>query len=58
MEVIKIFVHLASIQNLQTCAVARMRNHPGATIFTLSAGNRDSVREQVYSQLLDFLAKH
>ncbi|KAK4758835.1 hypothetical protein SAY87_020136 [Trapa incisa] len=38
--------------------VARMRNYPGATIFTLNTGNRDAVREQVYSQLLDILPEH
>ncbi|PKI57018.1 hypothetical protein CRG98_022522 [Punica granatum] len=38
--------------------VARMRNHPGAKIFTLSASNRDTMREQIYSQLLDLLPRH
>ncbi|XP_034683670.1 cancer-related nucleoside-triphosphatase [Vitis riparia] len=38
--------------------VARLRNHPGATIFTLNTGNRDFVKEQIYSQLRDLLQKH
>ncbi|KAF3440876.1 hypothetical protein FNV43_RR19162 [Rhamnella rubrinervis] len=38
-------------------AVARLKNHPGATIFTLNASNRDSVKEQMHSQLVDLLAK-
>ncbi|OVA00627.1 AAA+ ATPase domain [Macleaya cordata] len=37
--------------------VARMRNHPGATIFTLNTSNRDAVKEQIYSQLVDILCK-
>ncbi|KAG9135762.1 hypothetical protein Leryth_002484 [Lithospermum erythrorhizon] len=31
--------------------VARMRNHPGAVIFTLNKETRDSMREQIYSRL-------
>lgn len=37
--------------------VARLRNHPGAEVFTLSASNRDAVREQIYNKLLDLLPK-
>ncbi|KAG8662884.1 cancer-related nucleoside-triphosphatase [Manihot esculenta] len=37
--------------------VARLRNHPGATIFTLSPNNRDAVKEQIYRQLVDSLRK-
>ncbi|KAK2966841.1 hypothetical protein RJ640_027800 [Escallonia rubra] len=33
--------------------VARLRNHPGATIFTLSTDN--AVRERIYSQIVDTL---
>lgn len=38
-------------------AVARLRNHPGATIFTLSPSNRDAIKEQIYNQLLELLQK-
>ncbi|KAL5713798.1 nucleoside-triphosphate phosphatase [Ranunculus cassubicifolius] len=38
-------------------AVARLRNHPGATIFTLSPSNRDATKEQIYNQLLELLQK-
>uniref|UniRef100_A0A6N2LRB9 AAA+ ATPase domain-containing protein n=1 Tax=Salix viminalis TaxID=40686 RepID=A0A6N2LRB9_SALVM len=38
-------------------AVARLRNHPGAKIFTLSPSNRDAVREQIYTQLVDSLSE-
>ncbi|KAJ9172558.1 hypothetical protein P3X46_015783 [Hevea brasiliensis] len=38
--------------------VARLRNHPGATIFTLSPSNRDAVKELIYKQLVDSLQKH
>ncbi|KAG5069613.1 hypothetical protein AAZX31_01G146100 [Glycine max] len=38
--------------------VARLRNHAGATCFTLSVSNRDAVREQIRSQLEDMLTKH
>ncbi|XP_017980699.1 PREDICTED: nucleoside-triphosphatase THEP1 isoform X2 [Theobroma cacao] len=34
-------------------AVARLKNHPGATIFTLDQYNRDAMHEQIYSQLVD-----
>ncbi|XP_030523866.1 cancer-related nucleoside-triphosphatase homolog isoform X1 [Rhodamnia argentea] len=37
--------------------VARLRNHPGAEVFTVSASNRDAVREEIYSKLLDLLPK-
>ncbi|XP_031269267.1 cancer-related nucleoside-triphosphatase homolog isoform X2 [Pistacia vera] len=39
-------------------AVARLKNHPGATIFTLSQSNREAIRENVSSQLVDVLSKH
>ncbi|KAK9284190.1 hypothetical protein L1049_023359 [Liquidambar formosana] len=38
--------------------VARLRNHPGATVFTLNTSNRDATEEQIYSQLVDLLHKH
>ncbi|XP_059641901.1 uncharacterized protein LOC132283881 isoform X2 [Cornus florida] len=38
--------------------VARLRNHPGATILTLNTSNRDSIKEHIYSQLLDLLHKN
>ncbi|KAK7406931.1 hypothetical protein VNO78_08567 [Psophocarpus tetragonolobus] len=38
--------------------VARMRNHAGATCFTLSVSNRDATTEQIRSQLEDLLTKH
>ncbi|KDP43768.1 hypothetical protein JCGZ_22395 [Jatropha curcas] len=38
--------------------VARLRNHPGATVFTLSPSNRDAVKEQIYTQLVDKLHKN
>ncbi|XP_078155542.1 uncharacterized protein LOC144551458 isoform X1 [Carex rostrata] len=36
-------------------AVARLRNHPGAVVFTLNAANRDTMRENVYNQLVNIL---
>ncbi|KAM7516013.1 hypothetical protein LguiA_005596 [Lonicera macranthoides] len=38
--------------------VARLRNHPGATVFTLSTSNRDAIKEQIYSELIDLLHKN
>ncbi|XVF16028.1 hypothetical protein REPUB_Repub09cG0206300 [Reevesia pubescens] len=38
-------------------AVVRLKNHPGATIFTLDQSNRDAMKEQIYSQLVDMLCK-
>ncbi|KAF7129810.1 hypothetical protein RHSIM_Rhsim10G0195900 [Rhododendron simsii] len=38
--------------------VARLRNHPGATVFTLNTVNRDAVKERVYSLLVELLQKH
>ncbi|KAH7849274.1 hypothetical protein Vadar_015459 [Vaccinium darrowii] len=38
--------------------VARLRNHPGATVFSLNIGNRDAVKERVYALLVDLLQKH
>ncbi|XP_073001818.1 uncharacterized protein [Typha latifolia] len=35
--------------------VARLRNHPGAALFTLNTGNRDTIRENIYRQLADML---
>lgn len=40
------------------CAVARLKNHPGATIVTLNTSNRDAMKEQVYSSLIDLLQKN
>lgn len=37
--------------------VARMRNHPGATIFTINTRNREAVKEQIYTQLVDVLPR-
>lgn len=37
--------------------VARMKNHPGARVFTLDAHNRDAMREQICSILADVLQK-
>lgn len=37
--------------------VARLKNHPGASIFTLTTSNRDGVKDQIYSQLIDLLRK-
>uniref|UniRef100_A0A2N9HK77 AAA+ ATPase domain-containing protein n=1 Tax=Fagus sylvatica TaxID=28930 RepID=A0A2N9HK77_FAGSY len=37
--------------------VARLKNHPGAAIFTLSTSNRDAVKDQIYSVLVDSLSK-
>ncbi|GLT82526.1 hypothetical protein SLE2022_008900 [Rubroshorea leprosula] len=39
-------------------AVARLRNHPDASLFTLNPSNRDAMKEQIYSQLVDILRKH
>ncbi|XP_027361756.1 cancer-related nucleoside-triphosphatase [Abrus precatorius] len=39
-------------------AVATLRNHAGATCFTLSVSNRDAVREQIRSLLEDLLIKY
>ncbi|KAE8010737.1 hypothetical protein FH972_007077 [Carpinus fangiana] len=38
--------------------VSRLKNHPGATIFTLSTSNRDAVKDHIYSILVDLLNKH
>ncbi|XP_021733966.1 cancer-related nucleoside-triphosphatase homolog isoform X1 [Chenopodium quinoa] len=37
--------------------VARLRNHPGAIIYTLDPNNRDTYRERVYSHLVDLFTK-
>ncbi|XP_073279628.1 uncharacterized protein [Primulina huaijiensis] len=38
--------------------VARLKNHPGATIHMLNTSNRDITKEQIYSTLLDLLQNH
>ncbi|XVF62300.1 hypothetical protein PTKIN_Ptkin08bG0206400 [Pterospermum kingtungense] len=38
-------------------AVLRLKNHPGATMFTLDQRNRDAMKDQIYSQLVDMLPK-
>ncbi|KAJ4714051.1 Cancer-related nucleoside-triphosphatase [Melia azedarach] len=38
-------------------AVARLRNHPEATIFTLNPSNRDALKENIYSQLVNVVCK-
>uniref|UniRef100_A0A7N2M2A0 Uncharacterized protein n=1 Tax=Quercus lobata TaxID=97700 RepID=A0A7N2M2A0_QUELO len=37
--------------------VARLKNHPGATMSTLSTSNRDAVKDQIYSILVDLMRK-
>ncbi|KAG9442958.1 hypothetical protein H6P81_018812 [Aristolochia fimbriata] len=37
--------------------VARVRNHPGAVVYTLNKGNRDQINEEVYSQLVNVFQK-
>lgn len=37
--------------------VARLRNHPGAVVFTLNTGNRDTMRQGIYNQLSNLLQK-
>ncbi|XP_010695204.2 uncharacterized protein LOC104907880 [Beta vulgaris subsp. vulgaris] len=37
--------------------VATLRNHPGATIYTLNPSNRDEYRERVHSHMIDLLTK-
>ncbi|KAK1295678.1 hypothetical protein QJS10_CPB15g00229 [Acorus calamus] len=38
-------------------AVARLRNHPGVTVSTLSKSNRDAIKEEIYSRLVGLLQK-
>lgn len=38
--------------------VARLRNHPGATIYTLSTSNRDGIKDQILSELAGVLRQH
>ncbi|XP_019056237.1 PREDICTED: cancer-related nucleoside-triphosphatase homolog isoform X2 [Tarenaya hassleriana] len=38
--------------------VERLRNQPGASLISLSTSNRDSMREQVYGVLSEWLPKH
>ncbi|XP_042040517.1 cancer-related nucleoside-triphosphatase homolog isoform X1 [Salvia splendens] len=38
--------------------VARLKNHPGATIYTLNTSNRDAMKEQIYSNLVGLLQNH
>nr|GMD56423.1 cancer-related nucleoside-triphosphatase [Ipomoea batatas] len=37
--------------------VARLKNHPGAAIFTLNPSNRDAIKEHIFSLLSDQLQK-
>lgn len=37
--------------------VARLRNHPGAAIFTLNKLNRDSIKEEICTKLANLLQK-
>ncbi|KAJ4963717.1 hypothetical protein NE237_023656 [Protea cynaroides] len=37
--------------------VARLKNHPGAMLFTLNTSNRDAIREQIYTHLVNLLQK-
>ncbi|KAK1410527.1 hypothetical protein QVD17_37064 [Tagetes erecta] len=37
-------------------AVARLKNHPGATVFTLTKSNRDAMKDQIYSELVGKLS--
>ncbi|KAL6907427.1 hypothetical protein ACP4OV_002466 [Aristida adscensionis] len=37
--------------------VSRLRNHPGAAVFTLNTGNRDVMRETICNQLSSLLQK-
>ncbi|KAL0462376.1 UNVERIFIED_CONTAM: Cancer-related nucleoside-triphosphatase [Sesamum latifolium] len=38
--------------------VARLKNHPGATTYTLNTSNRDAMKEQIYSNLINLLQNH
>ncbi|KAL3527299.1 hypothetical protein ACH5RR_011955 [Cinchona calisaya] len=38
--------------------VARLKNQPGATVFTVDRSNRDAMTEQIYSCLAELLQKH
>ncbi|KNA19308.1 hypothetical protein SOVF_062900 [Spinacia oleracea] len=38
--------------------VARLRNHPRATIYTINPNNRDAHTERVYSHVVDLFAKN
>ncbi|KAL0431048.1 UNVERIFIED_CONTAM: Cancer-related nucleoside-triphosphatase [Sesamum radiatum] len=38
--------------------VARLKNHPGATMYTLNTSNRDAMKEQIYSNLINVLQNH
>ncbi|KAL2935416.1 Cancer-related nucleoside-triphosphatase-like protein [Bienertia sinuspersici] len=38
--------------------VARLRNHPGATLYTLNPNNREAYKERVCSHVSDLLTKH
>ncbi|KAL9257916.1 Cancer-related nucleoside-triphosphatase-like protein [Drosera capensis] len=37
--------------------VARVKNHPGAIVYTLNTNNRDAYQERIYSQMTDLLQK-
>ncbi|XP_024964620.1 cancer-related nucleoside-triphosphatase homolog [Cynara cardunculus var. scolymus] len=36
-------------------AVVRLKNHPGATVFTLTTSNRDAMKDRIYTELTDKL---
>lgn len=36
-------------------AVARLKNHPGASIYTLNKTSRDAMKEQIYSNMVELL---
>ncbi|KAG8373593.1 hypothetical protein BUALT_Bualt11G0040500 [Buddleja alternifolia] len=38
--------------------VARLKNDPKATIYTLNTSNRDAMKEQIYFNLVDLLQNH
>ncbi|WCJ32823.1 Nucleoside-triphosphatase THEP1 [Euphorbia peplus] len=39
-------------------AVARVKNHPGATIYTVDPSNRDALKEQICAELVGSLTPH
>ncbi|KAF3783072.1 Cancer-related nucleoside-triphosphatase-like protein [Nymphaea thermarum] len=38
-------------------AVARLRNHPNASVYMLNVGNRDSIKDEVVAKLMNLLNK-
>ncbi|KAJ9540845.1 hypothetical protein OSB04_027351 [Centaurea solstitialis] len=36
-------------------AVARLKNHPGAAVFTLTTSNRDAMKDRIYTELMEKL---